>query len=564
MELKKVFQATAKRLEDIKETGEGKYYKKITAVSIPASERSNFEVQSKPAKKPEKGASNKKLFEAKPREFNDARELEKILRTDLLTDQKQSDASKGRSQTINSLDSNLGKRIMNDPEIMNIILPVANRKKEYLLGQIPSFKPILQLPKAAINKKEEIDSDSDSDENRQPNNQITRTSRSSKGYIIYAEDRITEKVPKLQEHIDNVDHIFNVLKHFYTCRPWKERPIESIKAVGKIPWFLNFIGTAIFDARELTPDNYETILENNQPKTKRKDELQKKVLSKARWEATRTNIITPRGVEMELRVMARDYALLHCKGKEQRVTAIRSIRRIFGNIEKTCTYAEADIEIQRLINDKQGITDAKRQELMEERHKLFSRISEDACDLPKEIKNKLESSASSSDMKDLVAKAIHNMGSLVKEGLHNEAARAMITNKVIVDNMLTSYFLNKVLSSLDEQTVNDIQTNYISKLKAAYYDLENGVSLDKVETYLKSCFNTTKFSKHPLTHIQNAQAMVDYLHKLNYRAKSEKSDHCPPPREHLRSLKVFFEKEYNKRYSIKEGKELEETKPSPK
>lgn len=396
----------------------------------------------------------------------------------------------------------------------------------------------------------------DTDSEDLPLNHVTKTSRSSKGYIIYAEDRTTEKVPKNLEHIENVEHIFKVLKHFYTCRPWRERSIDSIEAVGKIPWFLRYIGKAIFDCRELTSDNYKDVLEKSPPKIKRKDELQKKVLSKARWEATRTNLITAKGVEIELRVMAKDYALNLCKTKEQRVVAIRSIRRIFGNIDKTCSYDEAYIEIKRLITDKQNLTDSRRNDLLSELKALFSSRENDA-DLPKDMKQNLVSAARSEEMRDLIDKAIHNMGSLVKEGLHNEAARAMITNKVIVDNMLTKAFLNKVLDSLDEQTVNDIQTNYISKLKAAYYDLENGGKEEKVEDYLKKCFNTTKFSKHPLTHLQNAQAMIDYLHKLNYRAKSEKSEHCPPPREHLKHLKVYYENEFNKRCSIRDGKETE-------
>lgn len=496
----------------------------------------------------ENTSSGKKMFFEMPEEFTQRGDLVQFFKIPFTVGKQ---LVKG--QTL-SEDANLGKRFALGN---NLVIPTPTRINN---SEIKPFNSGFKSPKNVQTKSEVIENDEESDSDiNQPLNQVIKASRSSKGYTILAEDRLTEKVPKKTEHLEMVDHILKVLKHFYTCRPWKERPQDSFEAVGKCPWFLKYIGNAIFNSRELTLDNYIDTFEKSPPKSKRKDELQKKVLSKARWEATRTMIKYPKE-EIELRVLARDYALKDCNTMEDRVTAIRSIRRIFGNIEKTCSYEEAYMEIQSLILEKQAVTEPRRQELLRELKELFC-SQRNACDLPKDIKSNLVSAAKSKEMEELIGKAIHNMGSLVKEGLHNEAARAMITNQVIVDNMLNHKFLNRVLAALDEQTVNDIQTNYISKLKAAYYDLENGAKEEVVEDYLKRCFNTTKFSKHPLTHIQNAMAMVDYLHKLNYRAKSERSDRCPPPREHLKSLKQFYEKEHNRRCNVKEGRESDEKKP---
>lgn len=380
---------------------------------------------------------------------------------------------------------------------------------------------------------------------------VTKQSRSSKGFIILEDDKLTEKVPKNPLYLKNIEHMEIVLKHYYMCRPWNEGSQESIEAVMNIPWFLKYIGQAIFGL-ELEARDYKNYLERHPPKLKRKDELQKKVLSKARWEATRSLMYHPQtGKLIPLRERAAEYALSLCKTKEERVRAVRSIRRIFGNITKETGYDEAYIEMERIIKEKFSQNESSKNSMIQQLQSLFCNIKATDQGLLKEVKVNLLQFAKSPEMKDIIEKAIHNMGSLVKEGLHNEAARALITNKIIVENMLNTTFLDKVLKALDEQTVNDIQTNYISKIKAAYYELEKGEDPENLERYLNNCFNTTKFSKHPLTSIQNAQAMVDYLHKLNYRAKSEKCDTYPPPKESLKNLKLYYELEHLRRTNIK-------------
>lgn len=382
---------------------------------------------------------------------------------------------------------------------------------------------------------------------------IIKEPRCYKTNTILTENKEAEKVPKDQKQIQTTKNIEEILKYYYFCDPWSEKVEAVVKQIKDNEYFLKYIGPAIF-GDHLKPEYCKSYLEGRPPKTKRKDELQKKVLSKARWEASKTLINTVQG-PIPLSKMALDLAIAQCGNDEtKKIQVEKSLRRIFGNLSKDSSFKEIVSEMERIISEG---NDTNKSELLQGIKMAFTEDFLNLRDSPKRLIDVIESRLScilqktgdaKTQIRDLVVSAVHNIGSsLVKEGLHNDAAKMMISNEVIVVCMLTSSFLNRVLAALDKQTESDIQTNFMSKLKAAFYDLENSKTKDDAKEYLNKCFNTTKFSKHPLTFIQNAQAMVDYLHKLLYRAKSEISSTDSPVIKKLNSLKEEFEDIRNKR-----------------
>ena len=390
---------------------------------------------------------------------------------------------------------------------------------------------------------------------------VKKETRSYKSNVIYTEDKEIEKIPKENKHIQIIKCFEAILQYYYLCEPWSESMERTVKQINTNEFFLKHIGPAIFGDK-LRAESCAIFLQERPPKEKRKDELQKKVLSKARWEASRINVVLGPGEVVPLPKLILDKALEDCGNDETKMVEVeKALRRIFGNVNKECSYREVRYEMEKMINEEKEIT--QKEELLQIISRLFTKEICELRDSSKRVIQAVEQGCRNipgmkdelkAEMQTLAAKATQIIGSsLVKEGLHNEAARLMITNNTIIKYMLSQSFLKTVLDALDKQTVSDIQTNFVSKLKAAFYDLENGASKEQVKDYLDRCFNTTKFSKHPLTKIQNAQAMVDYLHKLNYRAKSEIEDSKAKIKQELKTLKGEFERELKARKDFKSG-----------
>lgn len=222
-----------------------------------------------------------------------------------------------------------------------------------------------------------------------------------------------------------------------------------------------------------------------------------------------------------------------------KIQVARDLRRIFGKFYDEISYMEMYYAMSaQLENPELQIIN-----MIFEDEKKFKR--KPSTEMVSEIKTKIEGQNISKGAKDRLKAVVDRAAeslvkSLVEQGLHNDSVRVMLTSTVVFEGIMTKEYLEDILRLLDAQTLNDVNTNFMSKLKMAYLGLERKNPKARMLKELNSILNNDKFSKRPLTFIQNVEALVMFLYKV------ETAD-CGPiqnsliKREHVKTLKEHFE-----------------------
>lgn len=335
-----------------------------------------------------------------------------------------------------------------------------------------------------------------------------------------------DQVLKNPKHITAYDNIKKVLEFFYRCDQWTNAMGKTLKSAVDEECFINYIIPAIFD-KEVKPDECRYVLQNESPKSKRRDEFQKKVLSKIAWR-TKDIEIEVNGNIMPLSLYVYKHEIAKSKKKDQATQSqiLKGLRRVFGKFYDRCTYRELKEEMKAMIQKEDK---TQHHQVIERAFQDFNLNEKDNYrEVSLKVLQKIQdmtdiAEATKKYVSDITRTAAENLvSSLVKEGLHNEGVKMILNSEVIMKHLINSNFLNEILKALDEQTLSDVDTNFMSKLKKYYYDIENDISEREITQHLVKCFKTKKFSKHPMTYIQNAQAILDFLHKLQYRSGQER------------------------------------------
>ena len=109
-----------------------------------------------------------------------------------------------------------------------------------------------------------------------------------------------------------------------------------------------------------------------------------------------------------------------------------------------------------------------------------------------------------------------------KNGIHNDAAKEILTNEKIIDDMLNVKYLEKTLECMNEQTKADVQTMLVEKFKACpqgLLELLNKLR-DGTQDGVAAPRKNQSF-KLPWSLSQNIQSLIYFLEKLEYRARKE-------------------------------------------
>ena len=125
-----------------------------------------------------------------------------------------------------------------------------------------------------------------------------------------------------------------------------------------------------------------------------------------------------------------------------------------------------------------------------------------------------------------------------KKGVNNTAVYEILTNKVIVEEMLSLEYLEKTLEGMNEQTEVDIETMLVEKFKACpkAKGLLNELR-DETQDGIATPRKKQSF-KLPWSLSQNIQSLIYFLEKLEYRAKKE---NLVPERELIQSRIEHFQ-----------------------
>ena len=131
-------------------------------------------------------------------------------------------------------------------------------------------------------------------------------------------------------------------------------------------------------------------------------------------------------------------------------------------------------------------------------------------------------------------------GSDRKQGLHNDVVKEILVNEKLFNTLLNPKTLKGLRYKLDKQTNEDIETNIISKFET--FSIDELISMEKASTTGSS----RQRIKMPWSRIENVQAILQFLRKLQHRAEKENLD---SQLEHLNGLLEIYQMKY---YQFKE------------
>ena len=394
----------------------------------------------------------------------------------------------------------------------------------------------------------------------------TRTARRSKGSKKQSKSKKNSKNLKKKKDANeavkqstpalDLKHIETVLKHFYMCKPWRCFKRDSIEAVKHIPWFLKFIGLVAFDF-ELESKDYRKCLRTCHPTAPRRDELQNMIQSRIRWSASRVYVKDDDDCDLvSIREKVFDHTMAGCCDDDERLEAANLMHKIFGQFMMVSRFELVYNEMKSIIKEMYDHSESEFIVILEQLHILRGQVKEADQGFEVEVKPTLLKHATSPEMRDIIKKATFKACIQVDECLSNDMARIMITNKAIIENIFTTDFLDLVLRALDRKTLSDIENTFMMRFRNAYDQIEEGECPQKVEKYLECRLNRSANLKFPLSTIQNAQSLADYIHKIYFRAKAESSR---VPHVHIQQLKALldrYETEVSRRVMIYKGKKV--------
>lgn len=392
----------------------------------------------------------------------------------------------------------------------------------------------------------------------------TRTARRSKGSKKQSKSKKNSKNLKKKKDeneafkestpAQDLIHIESVLKHFYICKPWRCFKRDSIEAVKHIPWFMKYIGLVAFDF-ELESKDYRTCLRICHPTAPRRDELQNMIQSRIRWSASRVYVKHDDDCDLvSIREKVFHHTMAGCCDDDERLATANLMHKIFGHFMMVSRFEVVYNEMKSIIKEMYDHSESEFIVILEELHILRGQVKEADQGFEVEVKPTLLKHATSPEMRDIIKKATFKACIQVDECLSNDMARIMITNKAIMENIFTTNFLDLVLRALDRKTMSDVENTFMMRFRNAYDQIQEGECPQKVEKYLECRLNRSANLKFPLSTIQNAQSLADYIHKIYFRAKAESSR---VPHAHIQQLKALldrYEAEVSRRVMIYKGK----------
>ena len=116
-----------------------------------------------------------------------------------------------------------------------------------------------------------------------------------------------------------------------------------------------------------------------------------------------------------------------------------------------------------------------------------------------------------------------------KNGLVKEAADLLFAKKSLFDQLMSKAYVMETIEALNEQTLSDINTNIISKLKPEVTNQD--FNMVKIVDRFKSLFTKDRTCKKPFSHSDNLMAGIEFLKNLSLKAKSH-----PMKQDHIRRL----------------------------
>lgn len=155
-------------------------------------------------------------------------------------------------------------------------------------------------------------------------------------------------------------------------------------------------------------------------------------------------------------------------------------------------------------------------------------------------------------MEKLVNKVLKEaVGCLVFKGLLNGSIAMILDSELIFGRIMTKDFMRKILQALDEQTVNDIETNIISKLRQALRSLEKqNDSFENVRKKLYGSLLKEKGVKRPFAKIQNVSSICCYLRKVNEAKSNTTTPEATSRRNEVGDLAKEFIQELERRIAF--------------